>query len=352
MSFRDDIFELSDKIKRIKNHTKSEEGTKKYLIDPFLELLDYNTNDPLEVDLEFGTSEWKSEKVDYALKLNRNPIMILESKHWTEKLFQHKKQLKHYYNGLNVPYGILTNGIHYQFYSDLDRMNIMDDTPFLEFDFEDIDESKIGDVALFRKNSFDEDKIRQRAQDLRYGDKIKRILSEEIQNPSDEFIRFVVRKFYQKTLSKKVVDKFKPAVINAFNELIDGRLSIKLAQSEHLKKAKKRHERGLSEQPKKEPRRAIIRASFSDGTVYCHPKAVDTYIDVINKIGIRKVRSLGIEKSFTPLIWDQKHPQYNQRQIQPNCYVFTNLSTRDKIKTLEQIVSRLGIHVKLEEVRE
>ena len=351
MSFNDGIISLREKIKNQKELAKSEEATINYFVRPFVELLGYDMSNPLEVEPQFGTSEWKNEKVDYAIKLDRKPIMIIECKNWTEDLSRHKRQLKHYYSGLNVPFGILTNGIQYKFYSDLDRVNIMDDTPFLEFDFENIDESRIEDIELFLKSSYDEKRIRQRAQELKYGEKIKGILSKEIQNPSDEFIRFLGKKFYQKPLSKKIVDKFRPAVISAFSKIVDERLSEELAKSDYLHEVEDKVKKPLPK-PSKRPPKTKIKASFPDGTVYCHPKAVDTYIDVIKKIGIQKVRSLGIEKSFTPLIWDQKHAQYNQRRIQPNCYVFTNLSTKDKIKTLEQIVSQLGIDVKLEKVRE
>jgi hypothetical protein len=45
----------------------------------------------------------------------------------------------------------MTNGINYLFFTDLDKPNIMDSKPFLEFSLEDIDENLIPELKNYLK---------------------------------------------------------------------------------------------------------------------------------------------------------------------------------------------------------
>lgn len=76
---------------------------------------------------------------------------MIECKSCTEVLDKHSSQLFRYFGTSSAKFGILTNGIIYKFYTDLDESNKMDLTPFLEFDMENINDSLIPSLKKFCK---------------------------------------------------------------------------------------------------------------------------------------------------------------------------------------------------------
>jgi len=103
---------------------------------PFITTLGFDVYDSREVVPEFTADIGikKGEKIDYAIKKDGKPIILIECKHWEQYLDLHEGQLLCYFHVSQAKFGVLTNGIVYRFYSDLDEDNKMDETPFLEFD--------------------------------------------------------------------------------------------------------------------------------------------------------------------------------------------------------------------------
>lgn len=99
---------------------------------PFINVLGYDVFNPLEVvpELVADIGIKKSEKVDYAIIKEDQPIFLIECKHWSEDLNPHNSQLFRYFHTTSARYGILTNGITYLFYTDLMEANKMDEKPF------------------------------------------------------------------------------------------------------------------------------------------------------------------------------------------------------------------------------
>ena len=75
------------------------------------------------------------EKVDYALLIKNKVEIIIECKGFGVNLAPHKNQLSRYFVSTKAKYAILTNGILYQFYTDLDNKNLMDEIPFFSIFF-------------------------------------------------------------------------------------------------------------------------------------------------------------------------------------------------------------------------
>ena len=133
----DKLKKISENIWKRKEYVETEEATKNAFILPFLEALGYDIFDPMEVVPEFtadiGTK--RREKVDYAIMKDSNPIMIIECKSCAADLDNlHISQLYRYFSVTPVRFGMLTNGIVYKFYTDIEKSNIMDNKPFLEID--------------------------------------------------------------------------------------------------------------------------------------------------------------------------------------------------------------------------
>lgn len=132
MEFKDLITQHVNLLKKYENENFIEEQTKMYLIAPFLNLMGYNVFNPDDVIAEFvaDIGNKKGEKVDYALKINGEIEILIEAKAIKDPLFTHDTQLKRYFNVTKAKIGILTNGIIYKFFTDLDEKNIMDNKPF------------------------------------------------------------------------------------------------------------------------------------------------------------------------------------------------------------------------------
>lgn len=136
MGFREDLQRLSIQASEKRRYIAYEEMTKQTLIIPFLQVLGYDVFNPLEVRPEYiaDFGKKKGEKVDYAIFKDTSPIIFIEAKAVNEELNNHCAQLERYFNSSpNVRLAILTNGIEYRFFTDLDKSNIMDDNPFFKF---------------------------------------------------------------------------------------------------------------------------------------------------------------------------------------------------------------------------
>lgn len=231
MDFIDEIKALASKIPDISDKITTEEATKNALIMPLINILGYNVFDPAEVTPEFtadvGTK--KGEKVDYAIFKDDAPIMLIECKSIDADLDkEHASQLFRYFNVSEAKVGILTNGIIYRFYSDLESTNKMDEKPFLEIDLANIKEPLLDELKRFKKESFNIDELATVASELKYAKEIKHILLKEMMAPSDDFVRFFASQVYSGTLTKGVRDTFTPITKNAFSQFIHERINERL----------------------------------------------------------------------------------------------------------------------------
>ena len=157
---------------------------------PFINALGYNVFDPTEVVPEFtadvGTK--KGEKVDYAIMRDGAPIILFECKWSGCNLDEiHASQLYRYFSVTPARFGVLTNGLQYRFFSDLEEPNKMDARPFFEFDVREIDDRLDQELKKFAKQTFDLERILSTASELKYTKGIRRLLTEEWTNPSEDF---------------------------------------------------------------------------------------------------------------------------------------------------------------------
>jgi len=230
MEFQTQIKQLKEKIKSLKDSTKTEEATKSAFVLPFIQTLGYDVFNPNELVPEYtcdvGTK--KGEKVDYAIQQNGEPIIIVECKHWQDELTLHDTQLQRYFHVTNARFAILTNGIKYKFYSDLKAHNKMDTKPFLEFDFENMKDSAINELMKFHKSTFDINKILTNASFLKYVNEIKEKFEKELNDPSEEFVKYFAKQVYDGKMTKKAQDEFKriteKALRTSINDMVSNRL--------------------------------------------------------------------------------------------------------------------------------
>lgn len=231
MDFIDQIRAIASNIERQLNHIQTEEATKNALVLPFINCLGYNVFDPTEVVPEFtadvGTK--KGEKVDYAIMQDGKPIMLFECKYAGVNLSQtHASQLFRYFTVTDARIGVLTNGIVYRFYTDLEKPNKMDERPFLEIDLQGLKEPLILELKKLSKASFDLSEMLSAAHDLKYTKALKTYLGSQLHHPGDEFIKFFTKQVYDGVVTQSVRQQFEDIIKRAFNQFINERINDRL----------------------------------------------------------------------------------------------------------------------------
>jgi hypothetical protein len=178
----------------------NEAQTKKFLIDPFFLLLNYAHEDLIpEYEADFG--DRVSHKVDYAIKLNRKDIIIIECKKLTSKLTDKEAgQLSSYFqNAKNSRIAILTNGKEYRFYSDVALANTMDSKPFFVFDIESYSDNDIEGLLDFDARIINIIDIISKAQESVFIEDFENTFFKEITSPSPEFLKLIHKRMIFKT---------------------------------------------------------------------------------------------------------------------------------------------------------
>ena len=240
MGMSEEIANLTIKISEKKDMIETEEATKNALILPFIRLvLGYDHTDPEEVVPEFTADVGikKGEKVDYTIMIDGKPIILIECKSAKSDLDkEHASQLYRYFAVTEAKFGILTNGIIYRFYTDIDEPNKMDKKPFFEFDLTNVKEADIKELEQFTKSAFDLESIIESASELKYKNEMKKIMAEQLKDPSDEFVRFFAKRVYSGVLTQNAKTLFTQITKSALNQFIkervDERLKIALGASE------------------------------------------------------------------------------------------------------------------------
>ena len=199
MEFNERIKQFSERVSMLKGTISTEEATKMSLVVPLFQLLGYDVFNPTEFCPEYTADIGikKGEKVDYAILEDNQPTILIECKSCSEQLDKHASQLFRYFSTTPSKFGILTNGIIYRFYTDLEESNKMDLIPFLEIDMLSLKDSSINELKKFCKDNFDKDKIFSTAEELKYGSLIKGVLASQLDTPSEEFVRFLISGIYE-----------------------------------------------------------------------------------------------------------------------------------------------------------
>ncbi|MBM7578205.1 type I restriction endonuclease [Jeotgalibacillus terrae] len=231
--FSDQIKMIAKRIEKIKANISTEESTKTSLILPFFQALGYDIFDPSEFTPEFiaDVGIKKGEKVDYAIMNDGHPVILIEAKSVSEKLSKHDSQLFRYFGTTAAKFAILTNGLIYRFYTDLEEQNKMDSAPFFEINLEDLKETHIIELAKFRKDSFDLEKIFTTASDLKYLNKVKSFLYEQWENPTENFIKYIVGEVYDGMKTRNTLEKFDPIIKKSFSQFINEQVNEKLSKA-------------------------------------------------------------------------------------------------------------------------
>lgn len=230
MDFIDQLKQFAKRVDTLKDSIQTEEATKTAIIMPFFSMLGYDVFNPQEFVPEYTADVGikKGEKVDYAIMKDDTPVILIECKSISENLERHDSQLFRYFGTTDAKFAILTNGLIYRFFTDLDNPNKMDSDPFLSINILDIRENQVRELKKFCKSEFDIDSIFSTASELKYVHEFKDQFAEQVENPSDELTRLFLQGCYTGQKTQAVIEKFRPLLKKALNDYISETMNDKI----------------------------------------------------------------------------------------------------------------------------
>jgi hypothetical protein len=206
-----DNFKLNEAIELCTNEAQ----TRKFLIEPFFLMLNYeSTNLIPEYNADFG--DRISQKIDYAILLNKKETILVEAKKYNSKLTDKEAgQLNGYFgNTKNSKIAILTNGIEYRFYSDIVEPNIIDSKPFFTFNLNAFNDIDLEALIKFDKRYINVQNIVKTAKEVVFNESFENAFFKEIVAPSKELLKILHKNM---TFSTKFNEDTQGKMINLIN---------------------------------------------------------------------------------------------------------------------------------------
>jgi hypothetical protein len=173
------------------------------------------------------------------------PIILVECKYCRESLDPHGNQLFRYFGTSDAKFAVLTNGIEYRFYTDLDKLNIMDSRPFMVLNMLDLSDHDVERLKKFHKSYFNEGEILSTAQQLQISLAIRQVIDRDFASPSTEFTRYFVREVNESRSTPKLIEQYAPLLKKEIGNYIDDVISDRL----NIAKQKEQQTEEKPEQP-------------------------------------------------------------------------------------------------------
>ncbi|MCK4547364.1 MAG: type I restriction enzyme HsdR N-terminal domain-containing protein [Candidatus Eisenbacteria sp.] len=190
------IGNLQKQIERHRRAGLKEYPTRTIFIDPMLEALGWDVRDPDDVELEYPTIDNKS--VDYALKINKKPVLLLEAKQLKDRLEDVKAitQVVGYAANDNVGWCVLTNGVRYKVYKTSEEApapeKIMFEVSIDPRDSEGVPvEQLASQLSRISKDSVAQGHLDIAGERVFTTAKVRKALDKLFNSPSDSLVRLV-----------------------------------------------------------------------------------------------------------------------------------------------------------------
>lgn len=228
------LTELAAKTQQHREVLLTEEAAKTALVMPFINLLGYDVFNPSEVIPEYtsdvGTK--KGEKVDYAICIDDKLSILIECKPSTGDLsINHASQLFRYFSVTDARLAVLTNGVIYKFFSDIEKPNKMDSQPFFTLSLDTLRKADVRIVEGFTKANFDIDAIVREASNLKLESLVRKELESEMATASEEFARLIAKRVYSGQVTAQVKDNFTRLIANSFSAIVRDHVNDRLTSA-------------------------------------------------------------------------------------------------------------------------
>lgn len=229
------LVELEKRTTQHRELLLTEEAAKNALVMPFLQALGYDVFNPSEVIPEFTADVGikKGEKVDYALCVDGRVSILVECKPSTIDLdLKHASQLYRYFSTTDARVAVLTNGVVYQFYSDIEQPNRMDDKPFYVFSMDSIRRTDPVTLERFGRNQFNIDAIVAEAGRLKLESQMRLELEKEFSSPSEDLVRLLGGRVQPgNRMTPAIKEQLQSVIVNSIASLIRDRVNERLTSA-------------------------------------------------------------------------------------------------------------------------
>ena len=283
--------------------------------------------------------EVEGTRVDYALcHPFLKPIVFIEVKR-VGNIEGAERQLFEYAFHEGVPIAILTDGRKWQFFH-----------PIGQGDYK---ERKVHEVDLTKDDS---DKIVKRLNRYLNYEPIR--TGEAVEAIKEDYEKVVQQRQVATRLPEawnKLVEDADEFLLHTVAEKTESLCRYRPTDEQVLDFLKSLDRKNKPDNGKKLPIDPLSRnpglfVTMPDGEPINHKVSATTFVEVIEKLGTERIKSLNKE-DIIPLISADKHEKYIQRQS-GRYYVMTNNNTQKKKSLLEEIALELGIDLKVEIVPE
>ena len=345
MTLKEHIDDIREGLKT--NRYPDEAAVSQGIVLRLLGTLGWSTYDTQAVFPQYGV---EARKVDFALcHPPSKPIVFLEVKR-VGNIEGAERQLFEYAFHEGVPIAILTDGQTWRFFYPIGEGNYRE-RKVHELDIIQ-DESEESAKCLNRYLNYEsirtgeaveaikadyEEVVQQRQVATRLPEAWNKLVEE-----ADEFLLDVVAEKVESLCGYRPTDE---QVLDFLKDL--GRKT-KLEPTE----VRTHQKHGFSPNPQQgmtKSSQARLRVIMSDGNIACR-KATDTFCEVIEKIGIEKVKSLELTLCGIPLIaidWKGSYQQKHRSKCD-NYFITTHGSIATLAAKLKEIDEGLGVNMKVE----
>jgi hypothetical protein len=118
-----------------------------------------------------------------------------------------------------VPIAIITNGVRYLFFTDLEEKQHPQRAALLSVQHLRLHDQRRGGARVLRTRTLRSATIRERVEEIIYANKINAYIGDVLRSPSESFTRFVLSELNLfsggKKLTPKLVEKFIPTIRRA-----------------------------------------------------------------------------------------------------------------------------------------
>ncbi|MDO5065538.1 MAG: type I restriction enzyme HsdR N-terminal domain-containing protein [Actinomyces bowdenii] len=308
MSFENALADIANRTRDYADSLETEEATKTAIIMPFIQgVLGYDVFNPDEVIPEFvaDVGSRKGEKIDYAIKQDDKIQILIEAKKIGEPLsLEHASQLVRYFSVSNdARIGILTNGRYWDFYTDLDKPNILDSKPFLRLDLLNIDHYTLPELKKLTKSTFDLGSVLTAAEELKYVSSTRSEIARAFNSPDPDFVQLFARRVYDGALTARMRDFFQNVVEKACRqflaEQVNERLKNALSESSPIASSPSEADQTTTEERKEKEGRPGIVTTEEEREAYFIVRAI-----VASEIPVDRIFERDTKSYFTVLVDD------------------------------------------------
>ena len=228
------LIELEKRTLQHRELLLTEEAAKTALVLPFLQALGYDVFNPNQVVPEYTADVGikRGEKVDYALCVDGAVSILVECKPSSVDLdLKHASQLFRYFATTSVRVAILTNGVEYQFYSDTEQPNKMDEKPFYVFSLGSIRRTDPATLERFSPANFSIEGIVAEAGRLKLASSLRSEIEKEFAAPSEEFVRMMAARVLPGRITAAAKEQIQSALASSIASLIRDRVNERLTSA-------------------------------------------------------------------------------------------------------------------------